>query len=286
MKKKTRKILIWVVVIALIAIAALSAMGQRQQVNYDEETARTLDIETFYTFSGNVEADSFKVVAATTRGTVKEWKFEEGDKVEEDDAVMAPKSGAQLKSPMDGTISDIYVDEDETYTPGEALFRVADYDHPLVRIKVDEYDVSAISKGMTVDVKVQATGDTLTGTVRRIAQEATVANDLAYYEVIVDLPQDGNLVMGLTCEVIVPRESVQNATTVSMKAIQYDDNGKPFVYCYNRNNEIVEQTVLLGINDGTIVEIKDGIRTGEVVLVPPTFGMELPIMQLSRGGAQ
>lgn len=286
MKKKTKKILIWVVVIALIAIAALYAMGQRQQVNYDEETARTLDIETFYTFSGNVEADSFKVVAATTRGTVKEWKFEEGDKVEEDDAVMAPKSGAQLKSPMDGTISDIYVDEDETYTPGEALFRVADYDHPLVRIKVDEYDVSAISKGMTVDVKVQATGDTLTGTVRRIAQEATVANDLAYYEVIVDLPQDGNLVMGLTCEVIVPRESVQNATTVSMKAIQYDDNGKPFVYCYNRNNEIVEQTVLLGINDGTIVEIKDGIRTGEVVLVPPTFGMELPIMQLSRGGAQ
>lgn len=286
MKKKTKKILIWVVVIALIAIAALYAMGQRQQVNYDEETARTLDIETFYTFSGNVEADSFKVVAATTRGTVKEWKFEEGDKVEEDDAVMAPKSGAQLKSPMDGTISDIYVDEDEAYTPGEALFRVADYDHPLVRIKVDEYDVSAISKGMTVDVKVQATGDTLTGTVRRIAQEATVANDLAYYEVIVDLPQDGNLVMGLTCEVIVPRESVQNATTVSMKAIQYDDNGKPFVYCYNRNNEIVEQTVLLGINDGTIVEIKDGIRTGEVVLVPPTFGMELPIMQLSRGGAQ
>lgn len=286
MKKKTKKILIWVVVIALIAIAALYAMGQRQQVNYDEETARTLDIETFYTFSGNVEADSFKVVAATTRGTVKEWKFEEGDKVEEDDAVMAPKSGAQLKSPMDGTISDIYVDEDEAYTPGEALFRVADYDHPLVRIKVDEYDVSAISKGMTVDVKVQATGDTLTGTVRRIAQEATVANDLAYYEVIVDLPQDGNLVMGLTCEVIVPRESVQNATTVSMKVIQYDDNGKPFVYCYNRNNEIVEQTVLLGINDGTIVEIKDGIRTGEVVLVPPTFGMELPIMQLSRGGAQ
>lgn len=284
MKKKTRKVLIGMIIVAIIAAAAVYFLTQRQQVNYDEETARTLDIETFYTFSGNVEADSFKVVAATSRGTVKEWKFEEGDKVEEDDAVMAPKSGTQVKAPMDGTISDIYVDEDESFNPGDALFRVADYDHPLVRIKVDEYDVSAVTKGMQVDVKVQATGATLSGTVRRIAQEATVVNDLAYYEVLVDLPQDGSLVMGLTCEVIVPRDSVENATTISMKAVQYDDNGKPFVYCYNRNNEIVEQTVLLGINDGTIVEIKDGIRSGEVVLVPPTFGMELPIMQLSRGG--
>lgn len=282
MKKKTKKILIWLVVIVLAAAAAFLVLGRRQQVNYDEETARTLDIETYYTFSGNVEADSFKVVAAAARGTVKEWKFEEGDKVEEEDAVMTPKSGNQVKAPMDGTISDIYVDEDEAYNPGDLLFRVADYDHPLIRIKVDEYDVSAITKGMQVDVKVQATGTTLSGTVRRIAQEATVVNDLAYYEVIVDVPQDGSLVMGLTCEVIVPRESVENATTISMKAVQYDDNGKPFVYCYNRNNEIVEQTVLLGINDGTIVEIKDGIRSGEVVLVPPTFGMELPIMQLSR----
>lgn len=284
MKKKTRKIVIWLVILALVAVGIVYMLGQRQQVNYNEETARTLDIETSYTFSGNVEADSFKVVAATGRGTVKEWKFEEGDKVEEDDAVMVPKSGGQVKAPMDGTISDVYVDEDEAYNPGDALFRVADYDHPLVRIKVDEYDVSAITKGMQVDVKVQATGTTLSGTVRRIAQEATVANDLAYYEVIVDLPQDGTLVMGLTCEVIIPRECVDNATTISMKAVQYDDNGKPFVYCYNRNNEIVEQSVLLGINDGTIVEIKDGIRSGEVVLVPPTFGMELPIMQLSRGG--
>lgn len=286
MKKRTRKVLIWTVIIAVIVAGAAYLLTQRQQVNYDEETARTQDIETYYTFSGNVEADSYRVVAATARGTVKEWKFAEGDKVEKDEYVLVPKSGTQLKAPMDGTISDLYVDEGDDYVPGDLLFRIADYDHPLVRIKVDEYDVSAIAKGMQVDVKVQATGNTLSGTVRRIAQEATVVNDLAYYEVLVDLPQDGSLVMGLTCEVVVPRDNVQNATTISMKAVQYDDNGKPFVYCYNRNNEVMKQSVLLGINDGSIVEIKDGIRTGEVVLIPPTFGMELPIMQLRKGVTQ
>jgi len=282
MKKKTRKAIIWIIILALLAAAVWYFNNQKKQINFDEETARTQNIETFYTFSGNVEPDSFKVVAAMGRSSVKAWKFAEGDKVEEDQYVMQPKSGSQVKSPMNGTISDIYVDEGEDFLPGDPLFRVADYDHPLIRIKVDEYDVSAIAKGMQVDVKVQATGKVLSGEVRRIAQEATVSNDLAYYEVIVDVPQDGSLVMGLTCEVIVPRESVQNATTISMEAVQYDDNGKPFVYCYNRNDEIVQQNVLLGINDGNIVEIKDGLRSGETVLIPPSFNMMIPPMMMAR----
>ena len=95
----------------------------------------------------------------------------------------------------------------------------------------------------------------------------------------VSLPQDGTLAMGLTCEVRVNRESAMDATTVSMDAIQYDDNGKPFVYCYDRNGDVVEQSVLLGINNGTIVEIKDGVRTGETVLIPPT-DMVLPMMRM------
>ena len=180
---------------------------------------------------------------------------------------------------MDGTISNLYLDEDEEFNPGDALFRVADYEHPVVKIKVDEYDVSALSRGMSVEVKVQATGKVISGEITRIAQEATVENNLAYYEAEIALPQDGTLAMGLTCEVSIPRQSVKDATTVSMNAIQYDNNGKPFVYCYDRNGDVVEQSVLLGINNGTIVEIKDGVRTGETVLIPPT-DMVLPMMRM------
>lgn len=104
-------------------------------------------------------------------------------------------------------------------------------------------------------------------------------NDVAYYEAKVALPQDGTLVMGLTCEVIVPRESVQNATTLSVDAIQYDENNKPYVYCYSRGDEIVTQSVLLGVNNGSIVEIKDGVKSGETVLIPSSGKtMMFPLM--------
>lgn len=279
MKKKARKILPWLIILAVAAVGLYCFVLRPRGVQYTEETARTQDIRTYYTFSGNLEPRRFKVVAAMGRGTVKEWKFAEGDRVEEDDVILQPKSGAQYKAPMDGTISDLFLDADEDFAPGDALFRIADYDHPIVKIRVDEYDVSALTRDMSVTVRVQSTGEELTGTITRIAQEATVSNDLAYYEAEVSVPQSGHLAMGLTCEIVVPRESALNATTVSMDAIQYDDDGKPFVYCYSRGDEVVRQSVLLGINNGTIVEILDGVKSGETILLPPQsdFAM-MPMM--------
>ena len=280
-KKLIKRILLALVVL-IVAGGTVAFFTSGRKPVFSEETARTMSIETFYTFSGTIEPDRYKVVTATGKGTVKEWKLEEGDAVAKDDNILQTKNGARYTAPMDGTISNLYLDEDEEFNPGDALFRVADYEHPVVKIRVDEYDVSSLSKGMNVEVKVQATGKVVSGEITRIAQEATVENNLAYYEAEIALAQDGTLAMGLTCEVIIPRQSVRDATTVSMSAIQYDDNGKPFVYCYSRGEEIVRQSVLLGINNGTIVEIREGVKSGETVLIPASSDLELPMMRMMR----
>lgn len=282
--RKSRKVWKWVigilVVLAVAAVVVLSLL-QRGTPQYTEEIAKTQDIITYYTFSGNLEPGDAQVVVARSRGIVKELLMDEGDTVEDEEAVIQPKSGSKIESSMAGTISNMYVKVDDDYTPGTELFRVADYAHPLLKIKVDEYDISALQKGMEVTVTVQATGKTLTGSITRIAQEATVVNDIAYYEVEISVPQDGSLVMGLTCEVSVLRESALNATTVSMVAIQYDESNKPYVYCYSRGNEVVRQSVLLGINNGVLVEVRDGVKSGETILLPKT--VDFPMMPMHSG---
>ena len=282
--RKSRKVWKWMigilVVLAVAAVVVLSLL-QRSTPQYTEEIAKTQDIITYYTFSGNLEPGDAQVVVARSRGTVKELLKDEGDTVEDEEDVIQPKSGSKIESTMAGTISNMYVKADDDYTPGTELFRVADYAHPLLKIKVDEYDISALQKGMEVTITVQATGKTLTGSITRIAQEATVVNDIAYYEVEISVPQDGSLVMGLTCEVSVLRESALNATTVSMDAIQYDENSKPYVYCYSRGNEVVRQSVLLGINNGVLVEVRDGVKSGETILLPKA--VDFPMMPMHSG---
>lgn len=277
--KKTIRIIAVLLVLAAAACFAYSRLGNTApDAGYDKVTARTEDIETYYTFSGNIEPGDAQVVYANTRGTIRTVYKLEGDAAVVDEYILRPKNGDRILAPIDGTVTDIYVEEDDDFTVGDALFRIADYANPQLRIKVDEYDVAAITEGMAVEVRVHATGAKLDGTISKVAKEATIGNNIAYYEAIVEVPQDGTLRMGMTCEVVVERESARNATTLPIDVIQYDSNGKPFVYCYGRGDEVVVQTVLLGINDGTLVEIKDGVRSGETVLVPVSSKLPFAFM--------
>ena len=283
MKKKLRKRLIWLILLVAAAAAVWFFFFREQTVNFTEETARTMNIETFYTFSGNLEPDGAEVYIATTGGSVRQWLVEEGDEVTDSTNVVIYDNGTRVKSPRNGTVSDLYVDAGDDFRAGDALFRVADYAHPKIIIRVDEYDVSAMKKGMPVSVNVLSTGAVVEGEITRIAQEATVSGDLAFYQTEITLPQDGTLAMGLTVEVLVPRQSAQNVTAVSMNAIQYDDNDEPFVYVRDSDGKLAMQPVSLGINNGTVVEITDGLRSGETVLVPPTFDFPMmPMMMRSR----
>ena len=283
MKKKLRKRLIWLLILMLAAAAVWYFFLRDTSVSFTEEAARTMDIETFYTFSGNIEPDGAEVYTASVNGKIRQWAVEEGDTVTESTNVAIFDNGTRVKSPRDGTISDLYVDAGDDFKAGDRLFRVADYAHPKIIIHVDEYDVSAMKKGIPVSVNVLSTGAVVEGEITRIAQEATVSGDLAYYQTEITLPQDGTLAMGLTVEVLIPRQSVQNATTVSMSAIQYDENDEPFVYVYDSQGKVKAQPVKLGINNGTIVEITEGLKSGETVLIPPSFNFAMmPMMMRNR----
>lgn len=267
-KKRKRKI-IWIAIFLVLAlIVAYGIFLRPRKPNYDTETAKTQDIVTYYSFSGNVEPGDEKVVTSTSPVRVKSLPIEEGTVVKEDDDIIIPKSGSRVEAGMDGVLAEIYVDVDDTVPSGRDLFRVADYDHPVVAFRVDEYDVGALSAGMEVSVYVSALNKTLTGTITEIGREANVSGNIAYYDAKVSVPQDGTLRMGMSAEVTALKDKAEMATTISLKAVQFDEGSEPYVYCYSRGEEIVRQPVLLGINNGSIVQVLDGVKPGETVLLP------------------
>jgi HlyD family secretion protein len=267
-KKRKRKI-IWIalfLVLALIVVYGIFLRPRKPQ--YDTETAKTQDIVTYFSFSGNVEPGDEKVVTSTSPVRVKSLPIEEGTVVKEDDDIIIPKSGSRVEAGLDGVLAEIYVDVDDTVPSGRDLFRIADYDHPVVAFRVDEYDVGALSLNMEVSVYVNALDKTLTGTITEIGREANVSGNIAYYDAKVSVPQDGTLRMGMSAEVTVLKDKAELATTISLKAVQFDEGSEPYVYCYSRGEEIVRQPVLLGINNGSIVQVLDGVKPGETVLLP------------------
>jgi HlyD family secretion protein len=268
-RKKKKKLLLWIIPLTIIVLAAVYGVFLRpHKAAYDQETAKTQDILTYYSFSGNVEPGDEKVVTAASPLRIKTVLKNEGDTVADDDYIITPKNGSKVEAGMAGILTDVYVEEDDTVSAGKDLFRIADYDHPVVAIRVDEYDVHALSVGQEVDVYVHALDTTLKGTISEIGREAQVDGSIAYYDAKISVPQDGTLRMGMSAEVTALKDEARMATTISLKTVQFDEDNQPYVYCYSRGEEVVAQPVLLGINNGSIVQVLDGVKSGETVLFP------------------
>ena len=76
--KKTGKIIAIIVVLALVVSGVFLFAGGRKNTAYREEIARTQDISTYYTFSGNLSTKDSQIVTSTAKTTVKECLFSEG----------------------------------------------------------------------------------------------------------------------------------------------------------------------------------------------------------------
>ena len=142
--KKTGKIIAIIVVLALVVSGVFLFAGGRKNAAYSEEIARTQDISTYYTFSGNLSTKDSQIVTSTAKTTVKECLFSEGDVVKKNDIILKFSSGGTARAPMDGTLSNLYVEEGDEVTMGQQLLRVADYSNPQIVFNVDEYDLSLI----------------------------------------------------------------------------------------------------------------------------------------------
>jgi HlyD family secretion protein len=255
--------------LALIAagIGVLSLVDGRRP-RFTSEIARIRDIETFFTFTGNIVPDQSETVYAAHGGKISKLYYEEGETVHKEDSVMRSQSGQLYEAPIHGTLTDIFIDLNDTVKPGDALFRVASYDKPVVMISIDEYDIDAISAGEDVRVYVQAMDKTVAGVIEKVDREATVTGNVAYYGAKVVLIQDGSIRMGMTCEVSVPKQSAIGATTIALKSVKFDEDNRPFVYMYDRNDDVVAEYVALGVTNGTYVEVTEGLKAGETILIP------------------
>ena len=79
-----------------------------------------------------------------------------------------------IESPIDGVVSETFVDRGEFVSPGQRLMLVHNPDKVWIEANIKETDIRHLSPGMPVTVSIDAFPDrAFTGTVARIGQAAT-----------------------------------------------------------------------------------------------------------------
>lgn len=192
-----------------------------------------------------------------------------------------------IKSPISGTVIEKTVKAGDKLTSGGSsatttLCKIYDLSYLTMDMSVDELDVTKVKAGQKVTITADAAeGKTYEGEVTSVSISGTTSNGVTAYPVTIKITETDGLLPGMNVNAKIVVESVSNVLTVPVDAVargntvlaQSDpsitvkdgdtltlgDSGNPTGF---KNT-----TVTLGVSNDNYIEIKSGLKQGDVVAV-------------------
>ena len=252
---------------AAIVVFAGSRLLAPKPLTFESVLAESKDITTWYSFAGNIEANSRETILSERSATIDDIYVTEGELVKEGKDLLNPSSGVNPEAGMDGEVAEIYVEENQIVSPGAKLMMIVDYTDLSVSVKVDEYELAAVTAGKEVKVSVSAIGREFTGVVESISKEGSIINGVTYFLAVVQLQYDESLKVGMSAEVTLLKDEAKNVVTLPMAAIQFNDDNTAYVLKEGAEGIAIKSPITTGINDGKLVEILSGVNEDERILL-------------------
>ena len=231
MKKKRSKkkfIVLGIILVLIIGIVASCSLFIKSS-EYTEETVVGRDISTYYSFSGHISAKESQTISADVAVQVKKIHVKEGDKVKKGDTIFTVNDNQAVTSNVTGEVVSVSAKEGGVYSNSAALATIVNYDTLQADIKIDEYDINSLSVDKDVTVRINALFSDVKGKVTSISKEAVQEQEVTYFPATVSVENNGKIRIGMSCEVTALNQSVKSAPSISMKALQFDDNNKAYV---------------------------------------------------------
>lgn len=282
--KKKKKWLKWVIILAIAAVFAAWLMifsKGTQSAVYTDVQAVTGDLETYYNFDGLVKAKHTQTITSAQAGTVRTVYVRQNEQVKKGAKLYRLDDGETVQADMAGEVTGLYIEEGSVVSAGETTAQIIDMSSLEAELKVDEYDVAAVTPGMPVQISVLATGGQFTGSVTALDKNGTASGDLSYYTAVVALESGEGVYPGMQISAKILREKAENAVLLRQDAIQFDEYNKPYVYMRGADGkEVVQVGVSVGASDGIYCEITDGLKTGDTVLKPSGMSMAELMQQM------
>lgn len=181
-------------------------------------------------------------------------------------------------SPIEGVITQLNVAEGMLANAMQPVLTVVDTTKLKVIAEVGEYDIKKIA----LNQKAELSGDA-------IKEDVVIGGDVTYVEPVATQAYDsGKAVTTVTIEISVTAgseylkpgytldceittEEKQQATIANYDMFKEDKDGSKYVYVIDENNELIKQTVKLGIVSDFTAEIVEGLEPGDMVVINPSL---------------
>ena len=176
----------------------------------------------------------------------------------------------KIFAPMDGTVVSLTARQGQTLVAAQqapVILRIADLGTMTVQAEVSEADISRIKVGTAASFNTLGLPDRRwAGAVRQILPTPETVNNVVLYKVLFDVDNpDAALLPQMSAQVSFLLEKVDDVLVIPAKAllpgrpprVQVMEQGKP-----------VERKVKLGLETRKEVQVVEGLREGETLVLP------------------
>jgi RND family efflux transporter MFP subunit len=170
-----------------------------------------------------------------------------------------------IRAPFDGAIQERRTSPGEYLIAGRPLVTIVQTDPLRLRVEAPERESAAIRPGQKVRVWVEGNPAAHVGTISRVSPALDRQTRMLVVEA--DIPNDGTLRPGSFVRAeIVTRNDQRSLSVPSEALVTFAGIEKVFVI---ENGKAVEKPVSIGRRGTNWVEVVNGIKAGDVVVVNP-----------------
>lgn len=179
------------------------------------------------------------------------------------------QDGAVL-SPYDGLVCSVEYDEDTVDTSAEmGLVTLTPNEKAQVTISIGESNILSLEVGQTAQVTVSSASEDAVyeGSVTEVSRTAVSSSGVTLYSAVVEFPKTDNMLSGMTAEVDVQIQGVDEAILIPVDAVHQTSD---IAFVYTSYDEETRQyggmvEVTTGLWGDEFVEITSGLSAGDTV---------------------
>ncbi len=172
----------------------------------------------------------------------------------------------EIKSPISGTVTDIFYEKGETVSPGMPIMRIATLGRVIIEIEVGETEIPLLEKGQKAVVSAKSYPDQIfEGSVYTIALSTDPQKRNFNIEILIP-NSDKKLKPGMFSIVELIINRIEGAVAVPADAVIRNGDSY-YVYVVQSNNTVKQVSIEPGVNDGEWIEVPSGISDGDVIVI-------------------
>jgi HlyD family secretion protein len=184
----------------------------------------------------------------------------------------AALSYSQIRSPIDGVVTDRPLYPGELATANQPLLTVMNTSHLIAKAHVSQAQAAGLKKGNSATIQIAGQHDPVPANLSLVSPALDPGSTTIEVWVETSKPPAA-LKPGMTVQVLITAVTVKNVILVPKAAVFQSPEAGTFVMVAGSDNIAHQKTVQLGLVGSTDTQIKSGIAAGESVIVSGGYGL-------------